>query len=122
MKMADKRPIDWDQIEISFRAGKISGRQIAHRHGISEGAVRKRAKAGNWVRVVRPTQKKSAGPIVAPLPSGLTAQQLAAGDVDLAISALVDVCLNGKIEIHRVRAAKLLLRIADSKSGRSSGA
>jgi hypothetical protein len=66
-------------------------------------------------------KRKTAGPIAVPPPSGLTAQQLAAGDVDLAIAVLVDVCLNGKSEIHRVRAAKLLLRIADSKSIRSSG-
>jgi hypothetical protein len=115
------KQIDWAGIESDFRAATASNRQIAKQHGISEGAIRKRAKLGNWVRAVDPKQKKTAGPITMVPPSGLSAQQLAAGDVDLAIAALTDICLNGKSDVQRVRAAKLLLRIADSKSSRSSG-
>jgi hypothetical protein len=54
-------------------------------------------------------KRKTAGPIAAPPPSGLTAQQLAAKDVDLAIETLADICANGRSEIHRVRAAKIIL-------------
>ena len=82
MKTDRKRQIAWDEIEKSFRAGKSSGRQIAKQHRISEGAIRKRAKAGNWVRPPGPEKKKTAGPITAPIPTGLTAQQLAQQDVD----------------------------------------
>ncbi len=66
-------------------------------------------------------KRKPAGPIAMVPPSGLNAQQLAARDADLAIRVLADICANGRSEIHRVRAAKILLRIADSKSSRSTG-
>ena len=44
---------DWDRIELEYLAGEDSIREIADRHEISEGAIRKRAKAEKWVRAVR---------------------------------------------------------------------
>ena len=114
------KQIDWAGIESDFRAATASNRQLAKQHGISEGAIRKRAKLGNWVRAPIPEKKKTAGPTPVPVPTGLTAQQLAQQDVDIAISALADICANGRSEIHRVRAAKLLLRIAESKASRQA--
>lgn len=46
---AQKQP-DWDQIELDYRAGIKSLRQIAGEQGISEGAIRKRAKRDEWTR------------------------------------------------------------------------
>jgi hypothetical protein len=43
-------PPDWERIEASFRAGTMSLREIAAAHGISEGAIRKRAKRDDWSR------------------------------------------------------------------------
>ena len=48
--MAKRDDIDWTAIGAEFRAGKLSNRQIAERFGVSEANIRKRAKAGNWVR------------------------------------------------------------------------
>ncbi|MDR6886133.1 MULTISPECIES: hypothetical protein [Variovorax] len=47
---ADKPTAHWPTIEADYRAGVKSVRQIASEHGISEGAVRKRAKAQTWTR------------------------------------------------------------------------
>lgn len=47
---ADKAPPDWDLIEIEYRAGVKTLRQIAEKHGITHGAVNKRAKARGWTR------------------------------------------------------------------------
>lgn len=47
--MADKDP-DWERIELDYRAGIKSLRQIAGEHGVSEGAIRKRAKRDDWTR------------------------------------------------------------------------
>lgn len=44
------RKIDWVAIEGAFRSGHMSIRQIAEDHGVSDMAIRKRAKAGSWVR------------------------------------------------------------------------
>lgn len=47
-----KPPTDWEAIEREFRAGQLSIRQIAVLHDISEGAIRKRAKAEGWERAL----------------------------------------------------------------------
>ncbi len=41
---------DWGKIELDYRAGIKVLRQIASEHGITEGAIRKRAKAEDWER------------------------------------------------------------------------
>ena len=41
---------DWEAIETAYRAGGMSLREIASQHGISEGAIRKRAKRDDWSR------------------------------------------------------------------------
>jgi uncharacterized protein YjcR len=42
--------IDWARAELLYRQGDFSIREIARREGVSEGAVRKRAKARGWQR------------------------------------------------------------------------
>lgn len=41
---------DWERIELDYRAGIKPLRQIASENGISEGAIRKRAKRDDWSR------------------------------------------------------------------------
>ncbi len=41
---------NWETIEYDYRAGIKSLRQIASEHGLSEGAIRKRAKRDEWTR------------------------------------------------------------------------
>ena len=45
-----EKPIDWAGIEADFRNGRDSIREIARWYSVSEKAIRKRAKAGEWVR------------------------------------------------------------------------
>jgi len=45
-----KKPPDWERIESDYRAGILSLREIAAPSGITEGAIRKRAKRDGWVR------------------------------------------------------------------------
>lgn len=49
-KAASSVTTDWDQIELEYRAGIKPLRQIAEANGISEGAIRKRAKRDEWTR------------------------------------------------------------------------
>jgi hypothetical protein len=47
----EKKPApDWERIEADYRAGLLSVREIAATHGITEGAIRKRAKRDDWQR------------------------------------------------------------------------
>lgn len=47
--MTTKQP-DWEAIERAYRAGSLSIRTIAERHGVSDTAIRKKAKALGWAR------------------------------------------------------------------------
>ena len=42
--------VDWERIELDYRAGIKVLRQIAGENGITEGAIRKRAKRDDWTR------------------------------------------------------------------------
>jgi hypothetical protein len=46
----ERKQIDWERVEIEYRAGKLSLREIAKASGCSEGAIRKRAKTDGWER------------------------------------------------------------------------
>jgi hypothetical protein len=47
--MTTKQP-DWEAIERAYRAGALSIRTIAERNGISDTAIRKKAKSSGWAR------------------------------------------------------------------------
>lgn len=47
---SDKPTVHWPTIEADYRAGIKSIRQIAREHGLSETAIRKRAKSEDWTR------------------------------------------------------------------------
>ncbi|WP_223504225.1 hypothetical protein [Pseudomonas sp. GL-RE-29] len=47
--MTTKQP-DWEAIERAYRAGSLSIRTIAERQGVSDTAIRKKAKALGWAR------------------------------------------------------------------------
>lgn len=50
-KKGGKRPqIDWEAIERDYRAGIKTLRQMADEHGITHGAINKKAKAEGWSR------------------------------------------------------------------------
>lgn len=50
MVAQQKSAADWEKIEAQYRAGFSSLREIAAEHGITEGAIRKRAKRDGWER------------------------------------------------------------------------
>lgn len=50
MTEAKKPAPDWERIEIDYRAGVLSTRELGVVHGVSHTAINKRAKAGDWSR------------------------------------------------------------------------
>lgn len=46
----EKKPVDWAEIERDYRAGTMSIRELAAWYGISDTAIRKRAKKDGWER------------------------------------------------------------------------
>ncbi|HHG4356353.1 TPA: hypothetical protein ACPWEY_000041 [Pseudomonas aeruginosa] len=45
--MSETAP-DWDAIHSEYRAGQLSNVMLGKKHGVTEGAIRKRAKAEGW--------------------------------------------------------------------------
>lgn len=48
--MSDKKVIDWERIDLDYRAGLLTLREIVSRHGGSPAGILKRAKRDGWVR------------------------------------------------------------------------
>lgn len=48
------KPIDWIGIERDYTAGMMSNREIARWYGVSETAIRKKAKQEGWTRKEKP--------------------------------------------------------------------
>lgn len=44
------RVVDWERVEVQYRAGVMSTREIGAEHGVSHAGVIKRAKAEGWMR------------------------------------------------------------------------
>ena len=64
MEDNNKRNINWEKIELDYRAGIKTLREIADEHGISHAAVNKRAKRDLWVRGSNSKEKLSGKVIV----------------------------------------------------------
>ncbi|MWN91376.1 hypothetical protein GQ597_11795 [Gilliamella sp. Pra-s65] len=58
-----KKP-DWEAIESAYRAGLLSIREIASQHGITHGAINKRAKRDGWERDLSTKIKNKADSLV----------------------------------------------------------
>lgn len=50
MSEGEKAAPDWERIEVDYRAGVMSLREIAAPYKVTEGAIRKRAKRDGWDR------------------------------------------------------------------------
>ncbi|RZG86801.1 hypothetical protein EXE10_06220 [Acinetobacter sp. WCHAc060033] len=62
--MAEKKVIDWEKIELDYRAGVKSLREIASEQGVSDTAIRKRAKRDDWSRDLSAKIKAKADDLV----------------------------------------------------------
>lgn len=48
--MSEEREINWAAIELEYRAGIATSRQLGERYGVSHTAINKRAKKEGWTR------------------------------------------------------------------------
>lgn len=72
--MTKRKDIDWVAIEAGYRAGKLSNRALAAKHGVSEAAIRKRAEQGGWTRepdkpAARSPRPEKKAPPIPPAPA-----------------------------------------------------
>jgi len=59
-----KSKADWESIEADYRSGVMSFRAMEEKHGITHGAIRKRAKRDGWTRDISGKIKQKAQELV----------------------------------------------------------
>ena len=64
MAEGEKPAPDWERIEVDYRAGVMSLREIAAANGITHGAINKRAKRDGWCRDLAAKIKAKADELV----------------------------------------------------------
>ena len=102
-----KAPPDWERIELDYRAGIKTLRQIADEHGISHVAVAKRAKRDGWTRDLAGKIQAKADELVnkSLVTSAVTVETKIAEKavIDANAQAVADIRLAHRHDIRRAR-------------------
>jgi hypothetical protein len=91
---------DWEAIESAYRAGLLSIREIASQHGITHGAINKRAKRDGWERDLSAKIKNKAGSLVSKKEVSIQVSSEKALNERILIEANAEVIANIRME-HR---------------------
>ncbi len=106
--MSNSKPApDWERIELDYRAGIKTLRQIAEEHGITHGAINKRAKRDGWERDLSEKIHAKADALVSraavSTPVSADTRMKEQAVVDANAHAVADVRLAHRRDIHRAR-------------------
>ncbi len=105
--------VDWPEIERDYRAGILSLREIAGAHGITHGAVNKRAKRDGWSRDLAARIRARADELVsrATVSSAVSAQGMVTDDqvVESNAMRIAQVRAAHRTDITRMRTLGLSL-------------
>lgn len=104
---AASTPADWERIELDYRAGIKTLRQIADEHGISHVAVNKRAKRDGWSRDLAAKIQAKADELVTKsavtTPVTKEARIAEKAVIDANAQAVADIRLAHRSDIRRAR-------------------
>lgn len=123
----EKTPPDWERIELDYRAGIKSLREIAEGSGVSHVAIAKRAKKLGWVRDLSAKIQAQADDLVnrravnaaVNVETAVAERQVVAANAQ----AVADVRLMHRRDIQRTRViANLLLSELEQQSGHENAA
>jgi hypothetical protein len=112
--------IDWTAVEADFRAGILSNRQIGKKHGVSESAIRKEAKKGDWVRTKqRPAHQRQVVVQAKPQPS--SARPVSGAVIDpkdhVALGKDLALRLLGELDATTTHIGEIEEMIAEATAG-----
>lgn len=106
-KAPSTKAVDWECIELDYRAGIKTLRQIAEENGISHVAINKRAKRDGWTRDLSAKIQSKAEELVTKelvTKTVTTETKMAERQViEVAAQAVADVRLAHRRDIHRAR-------------------
>lgn len=98
---------DWERIELDYRAGLLSVREVGAKHGISHTAISKRAKAEGWERDLNAKVKAKADALVAKreVSKTVTTEKLATERqlIEATAQVIADVRMTQRGDIKRFR-------------------
>lgn len=98
---------DWERIELDYRAGIKTLRQIADEHGITHGAINKRARRDGWERDLSEKIAAKADALVskAAVSSEVSRETRIAEKqiIDINAQAVAEIRLAHRRDIHRAR-------------------
>lgn len=116
-----KKTPDWEKIELDYRAGVKSMREIAAEHGITHAAINKRAKREQWDRDLSARIQAKADALVskAEVSKMVTAEKLETekATVDANAQAIANVRLSHRKDITRIK--DLASSLLDELSGQT---
>lgn len=106
-KAPSTKAVDWECIELDYRAGIKTLRQIAEENGITHGAINKRAKRDGWERdLSEKIQSKADALVSKALVSKAVSMETKVSErqvIEVAAQAVADVRLAHRRDIHRAR-------------------
>lgn len=119
--MAPGTTIDWERIEADYRAGMKTLRVIAEEHGLTHGAINKRAKRDNWTRDLSAKIQQAARDKVSKAQvSSLVSKTTERDVIDANSNMIADKIIEHRTDIPKKRAlvAKLFAEIEAMTDGK----
>lgn len=114
--------IDWEAVERDYRAGILSLREIARAQGLSDTAIRKRAKAGSWDRDLSGKVASQVRRTLVRTEGSHRPRASEAEIVDAAAAQVVEVVRSHRRDVSRGRSlvAKLLEELGEATDEREA--
>lgn len=103
--MAEKKPVDWERIELDYRAGILTLRELSEKSGVSHVSIHKRAKRDGWTRDLAAKIQAKAEELVNRAEANRLGNKEAAVNERQVIDAGAEAILTIKMG-HRTRARK----------------
>lgn len=97
-----KKPVDWERIELEFRAGILTLRELSEKHGVSHVTIHKRAKRDSWARDIAAKIQAKADELVNKAEANKIGNKEAAVNERQIIDAGAEAILRVKLG-HRTR-------------------
>jgi hypothetical protein len=100
-----KRVVDWEAIQIEYAKGTRSNVDIAAQFGVSEGAIRKKARENNWAKDLSAQIRLKAEQKVrqAEYENSTSYKESRTNAVEVAAQQQADIILNHRTDIRKQR-------------------
>lgn len=114
-----RKPVDWERIELDYRAGILSVREISEARGVSHTAINKKAKLIGWERDLKAKIKAKADALVskAEVSKVVSKEKVETekNTIDTYGQVIADVRLGQRNDINRAR--RLANKLLDELEG-----